>query len=311
MCLSACQDLLVGMGTVQMYTHTIKFPFRVSVLCFYSAGRDDSPKHMANKFTTVSQTFSKTVLTFSTFFYLFSPCANRVIQIEPQAYLDGADGSRYSPPPSYRAPPPTYCTPPPSYSSPPPSYSSHGFAQQTQITMQSTVQLRTEYDPRTQAFYTTAEPRSQISVQPLNPAPTRSNPNSDYYSSNASGTRSSSSSNLNNNNCGMRSNGGSASFSHHHPAPPTAAQTSSAGSFPQSDAASSTGQSPENNSSTRDLLSQFGEASMGLHCLKPPCSRWTLASFAEKHYAPFLLQPTTKVSLCVHVCRRKGKSFCM
>uniref|UniRef100_A0A7N6ADU0 SSD domain-containing protein n=1 Tax=Anabas testudineus TaxID=64144 RepID=A0A7N6ADU0_ANATE len=125
----------------------------------------------------------------------------------------------YSPPPSYRTPPP-----------------SHGFAQQTQITMQSTVQLRTEYDPRTQAFYTTAEPRSQISVQPMNPAPTRT---------------------------------------------------------------SSTGQSPENNSSTRDLLSQFGEASMGLHCLKPPCSRWTLASFAEKHYAPFLLQPTTKVVVIV------------
>uniref|UniRef100_A0A3Q1K233 SSD domain-containing protein n=1 Tax=Anabas testudineus TaxID=64144 RepID=A0A3Q1K233_ANATE len=154
---------------------------------------------------------------FDIFCCFYSPCANRVIQIEPQAYLDGADGSRYSPPP-------------------PPSYSSHGFAQQTQITMQSTVQLRTEYDPRTQAFYTTAEPRSQISVQPMNPAPTRT---------------------------------------------------------------SSTGQSPENNSSTRDLLSQFGEASMGLHCLKPPCSRWTLASFAEKHYAPFLLQPTTKVVVIV------------
>uniref|UniRef100_A0A3Q1IQ49 SSD domain-containing protein n=1 Tax=Anabas testudineus TaxID=64144 RepID=A0A3Q1IQ49_ANATE len=238
---------------------------------------------------------------FDIFCCFYSPCANRVIQIEPQAYLDGADGSRYSPPPSYRTPPPSYCTPPPSYSSPPPSYSSHGFAQQTQITMQSTVQLRTEYDPRTQAFYTTAEPRSQISVQPMNPAPTRSNPNNDYYSSSTSGTRSSSS-NLNNNNCGMRSNGASrssASFSHHHPAPPTAAQTSNASSVPQGDAASSTGQSPENNSSTRDLLSQFGEASMGLHCLKPPCSRWTLASFAEKHYAPFLLQPTTKVVVIV------------
>ncbi|KAG7223376.1 hypothetical protein INR49_032203 [Caranx melampygus] len=65
------------------------------------------------------------------------------------------------------------------------------------------------------------------------------------------------------------------------------------------DAASSTGQSPENNSSTRDLLSQFGEASLGLRCLEPPCSRWTLASFAEKHYAPFLLQPTTKVVVIV------------
>uniref|UniRef100_A0AAQ4QPB8 Patched 1 n=1 Tax=Gasterosteus aculeatus aculeatus TaxID=481459 RepID=A0AAQ4QPB8_GASAC len=145
-------------------------------------------------------------LTFIHCRYLFSPCANRVIQIEPHAY-----------------------------SSPPPSYSSHGFAQQTQITMQSTVQLRTEYDPRTQAFYTTAEPRSQISVQPMNTG----------------------------------------------------------------DPASSTGQSPENNSSTRDLLSQHGEGSMGLRCLDPPCSRWTLSSFAERHYAPFLLQPTTKVVVIV------------
>uniref|UniRef100_A0A669BZ03 Patched 1 n=1 Tax=Oreochromis niloticus TaxID=8128 RepID=A0A669BZ03_ORENI len=140
---------------------------------------------------------------FDIFCCFYSPCSNRVIQMD--------------------------------YSSPPPSYSSHGFAQQTQITMQSTVQLRTEYDPRTQAFYTTAEPRSQISVQPINPG----------------------------------------------------------------DGASSTGQSPENNSSTRDLLSQIGEASLGLRCLEPPCSRWTLASFAEKHYAPFLLQPTTKVVVIV------------
>uniref|UniRef100_A0AAQ5ZGB2 SSD domain-containing protein n=1 Tax=Amphiprion ocellaris TaxID=80972 RepID=A0AAQ5ZGB2_AMPOC len=160
---------------------------------------------------------------FDIFCCFYSPCANRVIQIEPQAYLDGADGSRYSPPPSYRTPPPSYRT-------------SHGFAQQTQITMQSTVQLRTEYDPRTQAFYTTAEPRSQISV---------------------------------------------------------------ASSVPLGDTASSTCQSPENNSSTRDLLSQIGEASLGLRCLEPPCSRWTLASFAEKHYAPFLLQPTTKVVVIV------------
>uniref|UniRef100_A0A8C2L0L4 Patched 1 n=1 Tax=Cyprinus carpio TaxID=7962 RepID=A0A8C2L0L4_CYPCA len=58
-----------------------------------------------------------------------------------------------------------------------------------------------------------------------------------------------------------------------------------------SDTASS--QSPDGASSTRDLLSQFGESS--LRCLEPPCSRWTFASFAEKHYAPFLLQPTTKV----------------
>uniref|UniRef100_A0A4W5QZ33 Patched 1 n=1 Tax=Hucho hucho TaxID=62062 RepID=A0A4W5QZ33_9TELE len=155
---------------------------------------------------------------FDIFCCFYSPCANRVIQIEPQAYLDGADGSRYSPPPT-------------SYRTPPPSYSSHGFSQQTQITMQSTVQLRTEYDPRTQAFYTTAEPRSQISVQPFTPVPSHSL----------------------------------------LPRPPLSA------------------------SSTRDLLSQFGEASLGLRCLEPPCSRWTLASFAEKHYAPFLLQPTTKV----------------
>uniref|UniRef100_A0A672ZP51 SSD domain-containing protein n=1 Tax=Sphaeramia orbicularis TaxID=375764 RepID=A0A672ZP51_9TELE len=110
---------------------------------------------------------------FDIFCCFYSPCANRVIQIEPQAYLDGADGSRYSPPPSYRTPPPSYRTPPPS-----------------------------------------------------------SNTN-------------------------------------------------------------------ENNSSTRDLLSQFGEASLGLRCIEPPCSRWTLASFAEKHYAPFLLQPTTKVVVIV------------
>uniref|UniRef100_A0A671TIX8 Patched 1 n=1 Tax=Sparus aurata TaxID=8175 RepID=A0A671TIX8_SPAAU len=156
---------------------------------------------------------------FDIFCCFYSPCANRVIQIEPHAYLDGADGSRYSPPPSYHTPPPSYRT-------------SHGFAQQTQITMQSTVQLRTEYDPRTQAFYTTAEPRSQISVT---------------------------------------------------------------SSVPQGDAASATGQSPENNSSTRDLLSQYGEGSLGLRCLEPSCSRWTLASFAERHYAPFLLKPTTKM----------------
>lgn len=216
--------------------------------------------------------------------------------MEPQAYLDGADGSRYSPSPSYRTPPPSYHTPPPSYSSPPPSYSSHGFAQQTQITMQSTVQLRTEYDPRTQAFYTTAEPRSQISVQPINPAPTRTNRNNEYYSNSNHANMS----NNNNNNSGSRTNGasrGSATFSHHHPAPPPAAPVPSANSVAQGDGASSTGQSPENNSSTRDLLSQIGEASLGLRCLDPPCSRWTLASFAEKQYAPFLLQPTTKVGL--------------
>ncbi|KAM9393764.1 protein patched homolog 1 isoform 2-T2 [Pholidichthys leucotaenia] len=234
---------------------------------------------------------------FDIFCCFYSPCANRVIQMEPQAYLDGADGSRYSPPPSYHTPPPSYRTPPPNYSTPPPSYSSHSFAQQTQITMQSTVQLRTEYDPRTQAFYTTAEPRSQISVQPINPAPTRSNLNSDYYNNRGS---SSHRGNVgNNSSSGNRSNGasrGSAAFPHHPPGPPPpAASTLSASSVPRGDSASSTGQSLENNSSTRDLLSQIGEVSLGLRCLEPPCSRWTLASFAEKHYAPFLLQPTTKV----------------
>uniref|UniRef100_A0A674PK55 Patched 1 n=1 Tax=Takifugu rubripes TaxID=31033 RepID=A0A674PK55_TAKRU len=145
-----------------------------------------------------------------------------------------SDGSRYRPPPSYHTPPPSYYTPPPSYSSPPPSYSSHSFAQQTQITMQSTVQLRTEYDPRTQAFYTTAEPTSQISV-----------------------------------------------------------------SVPHGDAASAASQGAENNSSTRDLLSQAGEGPTGLRCIESPCSRWTFASFAERHYAPFLLQPTAKVVVIV------------
>ncbi|XP_033974134.1 protein patched homolog 1 [Trematomus bernacchii] len=240
---------------------------------------------------------------FDIFCCFYSPSANRVIQIEPHAHLDGADESHYSPPPSYCTPPPSYHTPPPNYSSPPPSYSSHGFAQQTQITMQSTVQLRTEYDPRTQAFYTTAEPSSQISVQPMNAAPTRSNPNNDYYSSNPSGSSSSSThGNLNNNNSGSRGNGGSrgsAPFSHHHTAPPSAATTPTASSAPQGDAPSSSGQGPENNSSTRDLLSQHGERSLGLRCLDPPCSRWTLASFAERHYAPFLLQPTTKVVVIV------------
>uniref|UniRef100_A0A8C7KN99 Patched 1 n=1 Tax=Oncorhynchus kisutch TaxID=8019 RepID=A0A8C7KN99_ONCKI len=148
---------------------------------------------------------------FDIFCCFYSPCANRVIQIDP--------------------PPPSYHTTPPTYSSSPPSYSSHGFSQQTQITMQSTVQLRTEYDPRTQAFYTTAEPRSQISVQPFTPTPV----------------------------------------------------------------ATVLCVSGESASSTRDLLSQFGGASLGLRCLEPHCSQWTLASFAEKHYAPFLLQPTTKV----------------
>lgn len=137
----------------------------------------------------------------------FSPCVSRVIQVEPQAYTETHDNTRYSPPPPY---------------------SSHSFAHETQITMQSTVQLRTEYDPHTHVYYTTAEPRSEISVQPV-----------------------------------------------------TLAQ----------DTLSC--QSPESTSSTRDLLSQFSDSS--LHCLEPPCTKWTLSSFAEKHYAPFLLKPKAKV----------------
>lgn len=113
--------------------------------------------------------------------------------------------------------------------SPPPPYSSHSFAHETHITMQSTVQLRTEYDPHTHVYYTTAEPRSEISVQPV-----------------------------------------------------TVTQ----------DTLSC--QSPESTSSTRDLLSQFSDSS--LHCLEPPCTKWTLSSFAEKHYAPFLLKPKAKVT---------------
>ncbi|XP_051964447.1 protein patched homolog 1-like isoform X1 [Xyrauchen texanus] len=177
---------------------------------------------------------------FDIFCCFVSPCANRVIQLEPQgAYADSsADSSRYSPPPSY---------------------SSHSFAQHTQITMQSTVQLRTEYDPRTQAYYTTAEPHSHISVQPFAP-----------------------NSNRNNNN-------------NHNSAGPGLWRSSPGNSPSTRGAASDTAsyQSPDGVSSTRDLLSQFGESS--LRCLEPPCSRWTFASFAEKHYAPFLLQPTTKV----------------
>ncbi|XP_057354476.1 protein patched homolog 1 isoform X4 [Manis pentadactyla] len=136
-----------------------------------------------------------------------SPCVSRVIQVEPQAYTETQDSTHYSPPPPY---------------------SSHSFAHETQITMQSTVQLRTEYDPHTHVYYTTAEPRSEISVQPV-----------------------------------------------------TVTQ----------DALSC--QSPESASSTRDLLSQFSDSS--LHCLEPHCTKWTLSSFAEKHYAPFLLKPRAKV----------------
>ncbi|XP_074993346.1 protein patched homolog 1 isoform X3 [Calonectris borealis] len=135
-----------------------------------------------------------------------SPCVTRVIQIEPQAYTEN-DNTCYSPPPPY---------------------SSHSFAHETQITMQSTVQLRTEYDPHTQVYYTTAEPRSEISVQPVTVT-------------------------QDNLSC----------------------------------------QSPESTSSTRDLLSQFSDSSM--HCLEPPCTKWTLSSFAEKHYAPFLLKPKAKI----------------
>uniref|UniRef100_A0A8C4RZ33 Patched 1 n=1 Tax=Erpetoichthys calabaricus TaxID=27687 RepID=A0A8C4RZ33_ERPCA len=132
-----------------------------------------------------------------------SPCVNRVIQVEPQVYTDTSERNHYSPPPPY---------------------SSHSFAHETQITMQSTVQLRTEYDPRTQAYYTTAEPRSEISVQPV----TTNSP-----------------------------------------------------------------KVPESTSSTRDLLSHFSDSSV--NCIEPSCTKWTLASFAEKHYAPFLLKPNTKV----------------
>ncbi|XP_054444068.1 protein patched homolog 1 isoform X3 [Pteronotus mesoamericanus] len=136
-----------------------------------------------------------------------SPCVSRVIQVEPQAYTEAHEGTRCSPPPPY---------------------SSHSFAHETQITMQSTVQLRTEYDPHTHVYYTTAEPLSEISVQPV-------------------------------------------------------AVTQDTLSC----------QSPESTSSTRDLLSQFSDS--GFHCLEPPCTKWTLSSFAEKHYAPFLLKPKAKV----------------
>ncbi|NWR11862.1 PTC1 protein, partial [Paradoxornis webbianus] len=137
-----------------------------------------------------------------------SPCVTRVIQVEPQAYAEN-DNTCYSPPPPY---------------------SSHSFAHETQITMQSTVQLRTEYDPHTQVYYTTAEPRSEISVQPVTVT-------------------------QDNLSC----------------------------------------QSPESASSTRDLLSQFSDSS--IHCLEQPCTKWTLSSFAEKHYAPFLLKPKAKIGV--------------
>ncbi|XP_036434257.1 protein patched homolog 1 [Colossoma macropomum] len=171
---------------------------------------------------------------FDIFCCFVSPCANRVIQLEPQAaYGDpSSEAGHYSPPPSY---------------------SSHGFSQQTQITMQSTVQLRTEYDPRTQAYYTTAEPRSRISVQPFPPTTTNVNHH-------------------NNNNSWA---GAGPGVTRGNPAADTASCRSTEGA-----------------SSTRDLLSHSGETGPG--CAEPACSRWTFASFAEKHYAPFLLQPTTK-----------------
>ncbi|XP_075684935.1 protein patched homolog 1 isoform X3 [Rhinoderma darwinii] len=146
-----------------------------------------------------------------------SPCVSRVIQIEPQAYVDNNENTSYSPPPPY---------------------SSHSFAHETQITMQSTVQLRTEYDPRTQSYYTTAEPLSEISVQP------------------------------------------SVSTSH--------------------DASSLT---PENTNSTRDLLDS------GFNCIEPSCTRWTLSSFAEKHYAPFLLKPKTKIAVILFFLALLGVSL--
>ncbi|TRZ08631.1 hypothetical protein HGM15179_018477 [Zosterops borbonicus] len=74
-----------------------------------------------------------------------SPCATRVIQIEPQAYVENDDNTYYSTSP----------------------YSHHSFVHETQITMQSTVQLHTEYDPHAQVYYTTAEPCSAISMQPV------------------------------------------------------------------------------------------------------------------------------------------------
>ncbi|KAG7258887.1 LOW QUALITY PROTEIN: hypothetical protein CRUP_017823 [Coryphaenoides rupestris] len=227
------------------------------------------------------------------------PCANRVIQIDPQTYLEGGaegGGGRYSSPLSYRTPPPSYVTPPP-------SYSSHSFAQQTQITMQSTVQLRTEYDPRTQAFYTTAEPRSQISVQPINPQPpppppsgpfparpanNPSNSGGDYYSAGNGSNHE----NLNNNGNGGHGNRPTAHHHHHphqhHPPPPAAGPHHSSVSRRRLDGGPEPGPAvPE------------PPPSGSLRCMDPPCSHWTLASFAEKHYAPFLLQPTTKVVVIV------------
>ncbi|XP_041926269.1 protein patched homolog 1 isoform X1 [Alosa sapidissima] len=240
---------------------------------------------------------------FDIFCCFVSPCANRVIQIEPQAYVDGSDGSRYSPPP------PSFGSPPPSYSSPPPSYSSHSFAQQTQITMRSTVQLRTEYDPRTQAYYTTAEPHSQIHVQPFAPAPApapapATNVNNNNNNNNNTGAHH----NYNNSSAANRA-ASSSGIGTNAPTAPSGAplSTSYAGApadpaFPSS---SSPCQTPASASSTRDLLSNLSELAGGsrghVHhsCPEPPCWRWSFASFAERHYAPFLLQPTTKVVVII------------
>ncbi|GLD54121.1 protein patched homolog 1 [Lates japonicus] len=71
------------------------------------------------------------------------------IQIEPQVYLDGADGS----PPSHQ----TLLIPrPPATAALPPTAAS--FAQQTEITMQSTCSSEQRVRPQLRAFYTTAEP---------------------------------------------------------------------------------------------------------------------------------------------------------
>ncbi|XP_031440813.1 protein patched homolog 1 [Clupea harengus] len=225
---------------------------------------------------------------FDIFCCFVSPCANRVIQIEPQAYVDGSDGSRYSPPPC-------------SFGSVPPSYSSHGFSQQTQITMRSTVQLRTEYDPRTQAYYTTAEPHSQIHVQPFTPGPapappptnTNTNTSANHNYNNSSAANRAASASVSSSGIGTNvptTPGGAPPSSHATPSQPP--------SFPSTPC-----QSPANGSSTRDLLSNFTEVagSRGhVHsCPEPPCWRWSFASFAERHYAPFLLQPTTKVVVII------------
>uniref|UniRef100_A0AAZ3NV79 SSD domain-containing protein n=1 Tax=Oncorhynchus tshawytscha TaxID=74940 RepID=A0AAZ3NV79_ONCTS len=133
--------------------------------------------------------------------------------------------------------------------------------------------------------------RSQISVQPFTPTPVATgpanNPNTSHgnnnHHSNHLSRSGSSSGHVNNH--GSRGSGSV-------PSPP---QSSSGIPTVSPQAGEVLCVSGESASSTRDLLSQFGGASLGLRCLEPHCSQWTLASFAEKHYAPFLLQPTTKV----------------